>query len=136
MAISPSISSDASSQKKRVCEPCTVVVFGAAGDLSKRKLMPSMFHLFRGDHINPKTIFVGVDRIEMSQEVFRKEVTKGHARAPGYRTMMLPKAKDWDEFTSQVYYFKGDVTSEKSMQELSALLEKLESEHGMPKKRV
>src|SRR4051794_38844527 len=98
MAGTPTIST-AELPAKRVAEPCSIIVFGAAGDLARRRLMPSLFHLYRGDHIHEKTVVIGVDRAELTQEAFRKDISKGHARAPGYRTMMLPKAKDWDEFT-------------------------------------
>ena len=121
---------------KRVPEPCTIVIFGAAGDLSKRKLMPSLFHLFRGEHLDPRTVFVGVDRLDLKEEDFRKEVTKGHARAPGFRTMMLPKARDWDGFTKRLYYFKGDVAQEKSMLDLSAYLDALEKANELPRRRI
>ncbi len=121
---------------KRIAEPCTVVIFGAAGDLAKRKLMPSLFHLYRGEHLHPKTVFVGVDRADVKEESFRKEVTKGHARAPGYRTMMLPKAHDWDGFIKQLFYFKGDVVQEKSMLDLSAYLDALEKQHELPRRRI
>jgi glucose-6-phosphate 1-dehydrogenase len=136
MAVAPTISAAGSAAFKGAPEPCTIVVFGAAGDLGRRRLMPSLFHLYRGDHIHPKTIVVGVDRADLAQDAFRKDVTKGHARAPGYRTMMLPKAKDWDEFTQQVFYLKGDVTSEKTIQDLNALLLKLEQERQLPKRRM
>jgi glucose-6-phosphate 1-dehydrogenase len=122
--------------RKRPGEPCTIVIFGAAGDLSKRKLMPSLFHLFRSELLHPKTLFVGVDRVEITEPAFRVDVKKGQARAPGYHTKMLAKAKEWDDFTKQLFYFKGDVTQEKSMQDFGVFLDELEASHQMPRRRI
>lgn len=117
-------------------DPCTVIVFGAAGDLSYRKLMPSLFHLYRGEHISEKMIFIGVDRVEMTEDAFREKVKRGQTRALGLQTMMLPKPKDWDQFLTRLHYFQGDVGDEKSMSDLAALVEKLEKENGLGRRRV
>src|SRR5256885_1005171 len=98
-----------SAQKSRLPEPCTVVVFGAAGDLVTRKLMPSLFHLARGNHLPENMLIVGVDRIDTNTDAYRREASKGQARAPGLQTMMLPKPKDWEAFLKNVYYFRGDL---------------------------
>ncbi len=125
-----------SAAASRVPEPCTLVVFGALGDLSTRKLIPSLFHLYRGDHLPPNMLFVGVDRSDYSLEAFRDKIRHGQTRGLGLHASMLPKSKDWDQFTSRMFYFKGDVTSETSMAELRAELEKLESQNGLRKRRV
>jgi glucose-6-phosphate 1-dehydrogenase len=136
MAIVPAGTAIDQGTDRRKPEACTVIIFGAAGDLSYRKLMPSLFHLVRGDHLPEKMIFIGVDRLDITEEAFRKEVAKGHARAPGLQTMMLPRTRDWDEFTKHVYYFKGDITSEKSMQEFAAYVNDLEARYETGKNRL
>src|SRR5689334_8168665 len=117
-------------------EPCTVVVFGAHGDLVLRKLMPSLFHLSRGEHLPEKVLIVGFDRVETDTEAYRKEVAKGQARAPGQQTMMLPRKHDWDDFLKDVFYFRGDLGDPKSFTDLASFVEKLEAERGIPKRRV
>jgi glucose-6-phosphate 1-dehydrogenase len=120
----------------RLPEACTVVIFGAAGDLALRKLMPSLFHLTRGGNLPEKMLFVGFDRVDLTTEAYRKEVSKGQARAPGLQTMMLPKAKDWDVFTKNVHYFRGDLGNPESFKQLGEFLTKLETERGLPQKRL
>jgi len=117
-------------------DPCTVVVFGAHGDLALRKLMPSLFHLTRGNHLPENMLFVGFDRVDTNTDDYRKEVAKGQARAPGLQTMMLPKPKDWDSFLKNVYYFKGDLTNPAVFGDLREYLEKLEKERGLDSKRL
>ena len=122
-------------QKTRVPDACTVVIFGAAGDLVTRKLMPSLFHLARGNHLAENTLIVGVDRVDTNTDTYRKDVAKGQARAPGLQTMMLPKPKDWDGFVKNLYYFRGDLGNAKDFTALSEYLDKLEKERGMKNKR-
>src|SRR6476646_10576950 len=100
---------DPANAPKRIPESCTVVIFGAAGDLVMRKLMPSLFHLTRGNHLPERINIVGVDRVAHSNESYRTEVAKGNIRAPGLQTMMLPNPKDWNEFLTNVSYFKADL---------------------------
>ena len=117
-------------------EPCTVVVFGAHGDLALRKLMPSLFHLTRGNHLPENMLFVGFDRVDTNTDDYRKEVSKGQARAPGLQTMMLPKPRDWDSFLKNVYYFKGDLTNPAVFGDLREYIEKLEAERGLKGRRL
>src|SRR5258708_4855239 len=60
----------------RTPEPCTVVIFGAAGDLVMRKLMPSLFHLARGNHLPDTMTIVGVDRVDLNNDTYRAQVAK------------------------------------------------------------
>lgn len=136
MATAPTFSAENSEQAKRIPEPCTVIIFGAAGDLSFKKLMPSLFHLFRGEHLPENMLFVGVDRAELSEDDFRQKVKKGHIRGMGLQTMMLPKPKEWDQFLANLHYMKADVTDVKSMTDLNKKIEELEKKRGMGKKRV
>ena len=118
-------------KQHRIPEPCTVIVFGAAGDLVIRKLMPSLFHLTRGEHLPEQMLFIGVDRVDTNTEAYRKEVAKGQARAPGLQTMMLPKPKDWDAFLKNVHYFRCDLAQPKELASLGEYVDKLEKEQGI-----
>jgi glucose-6-phosphate 1-dehydrogenase len=137
MAVSPTLTAEAlAEQKKRVPEPCTVIILGAAGDLAFKKLMPSLFHLYRGEHLPENTCFVGVDKIEADENALKDKFRKGHIRGMGLQTMMLPKPKDWDLFLKRFHFVQGDVTSADSMKNLSSKLDELEKKYGIPKKRV
>ena len=52
--------------------PFDLVVFGAAGDLSLRKLIPSLFHRWRDGQIPPQSRIIGVSRTAMNADAFRK----------------------------------------------------------------
>jgi glucose-6-phosphate 1-dehydrogenase len=52
-------------------QPAVIVIFGASGDLTKRKLIPSLYNLAAYGLLSPDTAIVGVARREMSLEAFR-----------------------------------------------------------------
>ena len=120
----------------RCPEPCTVVIFGAAGDLVMRKLMPSLFHLARGNHLPENINIVGVDRAAFDNDSYRAEVAKGNVRAPGLQTMILPNPKDWGEFLKNVTYFKADLSDPTAVGALKGYLEQLEAQKQIPAKRL
>ena len=120
----------------RTPEPCTVVIFGAAGDLVTRKLMPSLFHLARGEHLPDTMTIVGVDRVDLDNDTYRAQVAKGNVRAPGLQTMILPNPKDWSEFLKNVTYFKADLSDEKAILALKKYLEEQEALKHTPPKRL
>jgi glucose-6-phosphate 1-dehydrogenase len=137
MAVAPTLSADAvAEQKKRVPDPCTVVILGAAGDLAFRKLIPSLFHLYRGEHLPENTIFVGVDKAQFDENALKDKFRKGHIRGMGLQTMMLPRPKDWDQFLSRFHFFHGDVTNAGEMKDLATRLDELEHKHGLTRRRV
>ena len=55
---------------------CTLVIFGAAGDLTKRLLMPALYNLARTGLLPDNFALIGVDRADMSDESFRAHVAQ------------------------------------------------------------
>src|SRR5258707_12862658 len=64
-------SSRSSSVYGSVAEPCTVVLFGASGDLAKRKVIPAMYDLAIHNGLGPRYAIVGFARTPMSEDAFR-----------------------------------------------------------------
>ena len=58
----------------RAADPCSIVVFGATGDLTHRKLIPALFRLSREKLIHPQTAIVGFARRDLTSEAFREEM--------------------------------------------------------------
>ena len=58
----------------KTSDPCVMVIFGATGDLMKRKLLPALYNLAKEDFLPHKFAIIGVGRQEMSSEDFRKMV--------------------------------------------------------------
>src|SRR5512143_4072205 len=84
-------------------EPFTMVIFGGAGDLSKRKLLPSIFHLYRNDELLKEFSILGFDRIEMSEEEYRNVMREA---ITDFTDESVDEDK-WSEFSKHLYYFSG-----------------------------
>ena len=54
--------------------PCLITIFGATGDLSHRKLFPSIFHLFQQDNLDEHIAIIGIGRRDYSNEEFRDQL--------------------------------------------------------------
>src|SRR5438105_15594722 len=84
-----------------VAEPCTVVLFGASGDLAKRKVIPAMYDLAIHNGLGPRYAIVGFARTPMNDESFRGSVGEA-AKTMSEVGPIDPKK--WDEFASNLHY--------------------------------
>ncbi|MBN2643751.1 MAG: glucose-6-phosphate dehydrogenase [Victivallales bacterium] len=102
--------------------PNTIVIFGASGDLTHRKLLPALFHLYRKKLLHENSIIVGCARTPMTDEEFKDKVTE---RLAGVA------AKFSEEFTSfidKVFYHTGHYDDPNTYAELALKLCKLEKQ--------
>src|SRR5271155_6028205 len=88
-----------------VVEPCTVVLFGASGDLAKRKVIPAMFDLAQHKSLGERYAILGFSRTAMTDESFRGTV--GEAAKTISEVGPIEPGK-WDAFSSNLYYSTGD----------------------------
>src|SRR5690242_17411139 len=58
-------------------QPCGMIIFGASGDLTERKLIPSLFHLFKRKLLSKNFYILGCARTAMSDEGFREKLREG-----------------------------------------------------------
>ncbi|MEK6552118.1 MAG: glucose-6-phosphate dehydrogenase, partial [Bacteroidota bacterium] len=56
---------------------CILIIFGASGDLTNRKLIPAIFELLNQNLLPNKFVVLGVGRTEMTDESFRKKMEEG-----------------------------------------------------------
>jgi glucose-6-phosphate 1-dehydrogenase len=98
--------------------PLTLVIFGASGDLTARKLIPSLFSLFCKDRLPAEARIVGVARSPFTDEEFRKRMADA-ARRFG------PKeegASRWQAFAERLFYVPGDAAKPGGLDQLQAWL--------------
>ena len=108
-----------------VAPPCTMVIFGAAGDLTKRKLIPSLYNLAREKLLPDDFAVLGVARAALDHAGFRKQLADEVAAfVPG---AFDPKLWSWLE--SRLYYLPGQFDQPETFQRLSAELSRIESAH-------
>src|ERR1700680_4642775 len=82
-------------------EPCTVILFGASGDLAKRKVIPAMYDLAIHNSLGPRYTIVGFARTPMSDESFRAALGEA-AKSISEDGPIDPK--QWEEFAGNLHY--------------------------------
>lgn len=108
----------------------TVVIFGASGDLTSRKLIPALYELCRKRRLPPDTRIVGFSRTEFSDEAWREKLAETTRRFVGERF----HTSVWDTFAPTISYHPGDIGRAEDFQSLAARLANLEA--GQPATRV
>ncbi|HMJ89442.1 MAG TPA: glucose-6-phosphate dehydrogenase, partial [Candidatus Acidoferrum sp.] len=110
---------------RKKAEPCTVVIFGASGDLTARKLIPALFHLFAANQLPSPCRIVGFARREKSHESWRDEM---FAALKEFSRTKNPEQAVWDEFAKLLYYCRGDFNDPAAYENLHQMLESFADE--------
>jgi glucose-6-phosphate 1-dehydrogenase len=108
-----------------------VVLFGATGDLTKRKLLPALWHLWREHRLPPGFALVGYARSAMTDEEFREyafDNVKQYSDEP-------PVGDAWDAFVPRLSYVQGDFANAGGLSDLAAHLQKIDGEFGTEGRR-
>jgi glucose-6-phosphate 1-dehydrogenase len=100
-------------------DPHAVVIFGASGDLTRRKLLPAFYHLFVEGLLPQGFAIIGYARSELTDEEFHKRARDaiqefGRGDVAG---------EEWEEFQSRIFYLCGEFDSEMAMEQLRERLE-------------
>lgn len=106
--------------------PQSIVIFGASGDLTKRKLMPAFYHLFLDGLLPSGFAIVGYSRTEMTDEEFAEEA-HGFVKDAGKDDA---SDKAWREFRKHVSYIPGEFADIGAMDHLVGKLADIDREHG------
>ncbi|HTT70383.1 MAG TPA: glucose-6-phosphate dehydrogenase [Anaeromyxobacteraceae bacterium] len=106
-------------------DPCAIVIFGATGDLTKRKLLPSLYNL-RLNGLLPKNFaLVGVVRRNMDDEAFRELMSQ---EIREFATSPLDAAM-WADFRARLHCVSGDLEQPQTYEKLGERLAELDREH-------
>jgi glucose-6-phosphate 1-dehydrogenase len=115
----------------RVPEPVSVVIFGASGDLTHRKLIPALYDLAQGRRLPMEFAVVGLSRTEMSHEQFREGLRRALEEHRGRISDDV-----WESFCQGIFYLPGDSKNPETYRELRGLLQKLDAERGTEGNRI
>ncbi len=105
-------------------EHAAVIIFGASGDLTARKLMPALFILWKDGFFSDTSPIVGVARREKTDESFRNEMFEAVSRHA--RTGPVP-TEQWNAFAKRVFYRQLDLEDEAGFSELNQQITSLEA---------
>ena len=104
-------------------ETTTLVIFGASGDLTRRKLLPALCSLYCKGRLPPALRIFGMARQDMTDPEFRQFLKQAIDR----ETVISPTAAQWADFASRLFYVHGDVTSPASLADLQQRLADVEA---------
>src|SRR5688572_6804105 len=107
-------------------DPSVMVIFGASGDLTKRKLIPALYNLAKGNLLSREFAVIGIARSEMSNEQFRDKLTNDMKE---YATSDLDP-DIWEWLRRHFYYMSGEFTTEATYEKLKGLLEEVNKTHN------
>jgi glucose-6-phosphate 1-dehydrogenase len=116
----------------RTPDPCVVVIFGASGDLTARKLLPGLFNLRRERLVPDETCVLGTARTEYSDSEFAERMKAAVAE----HSRVAPEEGSWDAFAGNLSYVAGDLSSDETYRALRSELEEVDSGHGTAGNRV
>jgi glucose-6-phosphate 1-dehydrogenase len=113
-------------------QPCTIVIFGGSGDLSRRKLLPALYNLFLDGVLPDNYAVVGTGRTPLSDDDFRKVAREGVTK---YSRQPL-KDSVWPEFERRLFFVPGALNQPQSYLDIRARLIDIETKFNLPASRI
>src|SRR5437016_5491292 len=117
---------------RSVAQPCTVVIFGATGDLTMRKLIPALYNIAADGEMPPGTAVIGFARREKTDEQFREE------QAETTRKFSRQTVRDdiWKRFAESLFYHQSEFHDADGYKRLVERLDKIDQERGTGANRL
>lgn len=106
-------------ESRKPAEPCSIVIFGASGDLTARKLIPALYHLFKERQMPSSFRVVGFARREKTDDLWRQEL---RAALDQFSRTKPVDENVWKDFSNNVFYCEGDLTDAAAYQKLERML--------------
>jgi glucose-6-phosphate 1-dehydrogenase len=111
---------------ERKADPCVMIIFGATGDLTARKLVPAVYNLCKSNHFSREIALVGVARDQMDTEQFRQMLNE-HIR----KFATSPVDNDlWEWLSRRIYYVSGEFADQQSYAHLAETLKTVDKTHN------
>ncbi len=112
--------------------PCTIVIFGATGDLTHRKLIPALYNIALDGDLPAGTRVVGFARRPKSHDEFRAELEKMNREV----SRQPHNEEVWEKFAQSIYYHQSEFQDESGYKALAQFLNELETKDGGQRNRL
>lgn len=109
--------------------PHTIIIFGASGDLTSRKLIPALYLLSKKGRLPKETRVVGMARSKYTHEAWREELEESTRK---FTNSQFEEAA-WQQFASNIYYHAGDLSSSEDVGSLKKFLDEVEKNQPTPR---
>src|SRR3954463_14129222 len=111
---------------RAVTQPCSIVILGAPGDLTHRKLLPALYNLAADGELPPAVSVIGFARRPKSDDDFRKEMEEAVKKF----SRQTVRDEIWTNFSQSIFYHQSDFADESGFKTLGERLEKIDTERG------
>src|SRR5262249_11260343 len=102
-------------------DPCLIVIFGASGDLTKRKLIPALFNLYCTGSLSQFQV-LGVGSGQMSDDQFRTHLFDS---STAFKDSACDSEEQWKKYASSLHYKQGDLLKETPYGEVASHIEEM-----------
>ena len=126
-------SSSTSSTYGGASDPCAIVLFGASGDLAKRKVIPALFDLAVHNSLGSRYALIGFARTPMNDDSFRSAT--GEA-AKSMSDIGPVDPEKWNDFATNLFYSPGDYSDQQAYAELAKRLAELDAQKNLGGNRL
>ncbi len=113
-------------------QPATMIIFGASGDLTHRKLMPALYSLYRKGRLSRGFSVVGFSRTPFSHDEFRTEMRQA-VETFGDEPVVT---SEWEPFAQNLFYTPGNVNNLDDFQRLDGFVKQIREERGGVDNRI
>jgi glucose-6-phosphate 1-dehydrogenase len=103
--------------------PTSVIIFGASGDLTRRKLVPALYNQFTKGRLTEPINIVGFSRRPYDHNKFRQLLVEGMQELTGLK----PQGEEWERFADKLWYVQGNLNEESDYKGLQAFLKDIEN---------
>ncbi len=118
---------------QRAAEPCAMVLFGASGDLARRKLIPALFNLWLQQLLPPGFTLLGTSRTEMGTDEFRRIMRDAISE---FEPDLKFDEQMWQAFAEGLFYAAADAAKASDFKTLFSELQRIERERGTEGNRL
>ncbi|MBO6200305.1 MAG: glucose-6-phosphate dehydrogenase (NADP(+)), partial [Chryseobacterium sp.] len=119
--------------ENKALQPTSIIIFGATGDLAKRKLFPAFYNLFIEGRMPEQFNIVALGRADKENEDFKNYVKENLVLFSRNQTSI---ETEWEKFQSHIIYFRHQIDEENSYKELDEKLKTLDNDYGVRANRL
>ena len=117
---------------RQVAKPCSLVIFGATGDLTHRKLIPALYNLAADNDLPPGLKVTGFSRREKTDDSWRNELAESNRK----NSRSGHAQEIWEDFASNLSYHRGDFNDTDAYHSLSRHLDMIDDGASTPHNRL
>lgn len=132
MSPSNATTDPATSPRTTSAQPCTIVIFGASGDLTRRKLLPALYNLLVDGLLPENFAVLGLGRKDLSDDDFRG-IAKNGIEQFSRQTLQLDI---WEKFHTRLFYCAGNISANEYYATIRDRLKAIETPFNLPGNRI